>query len=309
MSGQYPLPSGYPPPGATYGMNQTPPVASLDTRQQLPLGYQQPPFESSNPVQQPETRIEAPAEVNYYPGGNLSPGMNPQMPSASYSAAYIPGEGMQGPSDLPYAMKPGGDQPAQRVQEVNSNPHVYDDPILRAEMEGAAAAQAAATAPVITPAVPILRPAVPVAEIKFLAKSAIDSRPFFLVSELNEKCVLDVFKDNPKPGATVGIYKKKTPACPNQLWYIGADELLHSKLNDLVITSHGSHKDIRTAEISGDVRQQWIIEGNKIVNKTFNGECVTVKKGLVRYKDDAEVMAANYEGKPTQHWKQVYADE
>jgi len=217
------------------------------------------------------------------------------------------------PSELPYGIHPGVPpmQSAEKIREVNTR-HEIEDPILRAEMEGAAAAQAAAAqavaaqaaaATVILPAA-TLRPAS--VEVVTIPVAVVDSRPFFLVSENNDKCVLDVHKENPKPGTPVGIYKKKTPAAPNQLWYIGDDGLLRSKLNDLVLTSHGSHKEIRTAEISGDARQQWIVEGNKIVNKMFSSECLTVKKGLVRYKDDAEVMAASYEGKPTQHWKQVY---
>jgi len=313
MANQYPLPSGYPPPGATYGMNQSPPVVPVETTQQIPAAYHQPPWGAINLGPPLDTGMAA-AQVSYsppvqhpHPESNYSPMVDPQVPQASYSPAYIPSDGMQGESALPYGMQPPG-MTAQRVQEVNSKPHEYDDPILRAEMEGIAASQAAAAAAIKpAPARESVREAV--AEVKAPVAAAVDKRPFFLVSENNEKCVLDVFKDNPKPGATVGIYKKKTPAAPNQLWYIGADGLLRSKLNDLVIAAKGNNKDVHTAELTGDVRQQWIVDGNKIVNKMFTNECLTVKKGLVRVKDDAEVTASNYEGKPTQHWKQVYADE
>jgi len=310
MANQYPLPSGYPPPGATYSMNQSPPVVQMEQypqMQQYPAGYHQPPMNTYNPGPQSPNSGMAGQGPYFPPAANPSPVTNPQFPEASYAPAYIPEGGSQGSGALPYAMRPVG-QTAERAPAVNTNPHVYDDPILRAEMEAAAAAQAAAASQPMTP--PAMAPLRPVAaEVKAAVVAAIDSRPFFLVSEHNEKCVLDVFKDNPKPGAAVGIYKKKTPASPNQLWYIGEDGLLRSKLSDMVISAKGSNKELHTAELSGDVRQQWIIEGNRIINKMFVGECVTVKKGLVRVKDDAEVIAAPYEGKPTQHWKQVYMNE
>lgn len=133
-----------------------------------------------------------------------------------------------------------------------------------------------------------------------------DPRPFFLVSEHNDKCVLDIRKDNPKPGALVGVFKRKTPVAPNQLWYIGDDGFIRSKLNDLVLSADGNNKDVKMATVTGDARQNWILEGNKIINKVFVDSCITIKKGLVRIKDDAEVIAAKYEGADIQHWKRVY---
>jgi len=138
--------------------------------------------------------------------------------------------------------------------------------------------------------VPIVQPPAVVA-----AKVIMDARPFFLVSEHNDKVVLDIHKENAKPGAVVGVYKRKTPNAPNQMWYIGENGILRSKLNDLALSADGNNKDIKMATVTGDARQLWILDGNKIINKTFVDECVTIKKGLVRVKDDAEVIAAKYE--------------
>jgi len=104
---------------------------------------------------------------------------------------------------------------------------------------------------VIAPVVPA--PAAPA------AAALGDSRTFFLVSEHSEKLVLDIHKENAKPGAVVGVYKKKTPNAPNQLWYIGDDGCIRSKLNDLALAADGNNKDIKMATPSGDARQKWVL--------------------------------------------------
>jgi len=125
---------------------------------------------------------------------------------------------------------------------------------------------------------------------------------FYIVSEVNQS-VLDIRKDNAKPGASVGLFKKKKQASPNQLWYTGSDGFIRSKLNDMALSVTSGDKDLVTAMYAGDPRQQWIVDGKKIVNKTFCNECLTVKKSLVRVKDDADVHASEYQGSPLQHWK------
>jgi len=135
-----------------------------------------------------------------------------------------------------------------------------------------------------------------------------DARHFYIVSEANQS-VLDVRKENPKPGASVGLYKRKKQVTPNQLWYVGTDGFLRSKLNDLAISISGGDKELVTATYTGDPRQQWLIDGKKIVNKMFCTECLTIKKGLVRVKDDADVVASEYQGSPLQHWKIDYVSE
>jgi len=129
-----------------------------------------------------------------------------------------------------------------------------------------------------------------------------DGQTFYIVSEATQS-VLDVRKDNAKPGASVGTNKKKKQASPNQLWYIGGDGFIRSKLNDMSLSVTGSDRDLVTAIYAGDPRHQWLIDGNKIVNKTFCNECLTVQKALVRVRDDADVAASEYQGAPVQHWK------
>lgn len=302
MSNQYPLPAGYPPPGATYGMNQGPPP--------LAAGFVPPPVEQIN---------VGPQNLAPVPGPAIQTGPSYHEASASYAPAAIPGDG-QGVGALPYGYLPPG--AAQTVPVNQAAPGIsagIDDPILIAEMNEAADVMARNKQPTIDHslsregAVPDLMPAVPpvVAAIETpgpAGGNTPDARPFFLVSEHNEKCVLEVRKENSKPGTSVGLNKKKPTASPGQLWYIGADGFLRTKVADLMIEADGNHKSVHTATETGDARQRWIIDGNKIVNAVFKDECLTIKKGLVKFKDDADVVADKYEGKPIQHWKQVYAD-
>jgi len=134
-----------------------------------------------------------------------------------------------------------------------------------------------------------------------------NQRSFYIVSEAKEKSVLEIRRGNPKPGTGVGINsKKRGEAVPNQLWYIGSDGFLRSKLSDLSLSVTGGDKDMITALYSGDPRHQWLVDGNKIVNKMFCNECLTVKKKLVRVPDDADVVSSEYKGDPLQHWKIEY---
>jgi len=128
-------------------------------------------------------------------------------------------------------------------------------------------------------------------------------RPFYIVSEAKEKCVLDIKRANAKPGTSVTIHPRKKEAAPNQLWYVGPDGFIRSKLNDMALSVTGSDKELVTAIYSGDPRHQWKIDGKKIVNQMFCNECLSVQKKLVRVPDDAEVCSSEYEGNPLQHWK------
>ena len=54
---------------------------------------------------------------------------------------------------------------------------------------------------------------------------------------------------------------------------------------------------------TGDARQQWIIEGNRIINKVFCNECLNTKQGKLLHRDTSDVIASPYEGKEHQHWR------
>lgn len=63
---------------------------------------------------------------------------------------------------------------------------------------------------------------------------------------------------------------------------------------------------MRVCQYSGDVRQKWVLRGNKIVNEMFSDECVGLKKGVLMVHDDADIIISKYQGKPYQHWRVEY---
>jgi len=322
MSNQYPLPSGYPPPGATYAMNQPPP--GNHGQDHMPQGYPTPPDPNAG-------------GTGYYAPGPPGSSGPPYSSGASYPVVHIPGEGYQ-PSELPYQFQRGtsGDGPhipPDLISSPAASPPYVCAPVPPQYPAGPPMSPQYPAGPPMSPQSPPAsvypehpRPVVPADEsrasgdfggaapptgttdehIGGMAQG--DSRTFYIVSEVNQS-VLDVRKENPKPGASVGLYKRKKQAAPNQLWYIGTDGFIRSKLNDLAISIAGNDKEMITATYTGDPRQQWLIDGKKIVNKMFCTECLTVKKSLVRVKDDADVVASEYQGTPLQHWKIDYAGE
>ena len=53
---------------------------------------------------------------------------------------------------------------------------------------------------------------------------------------------------------------------------------------------------------TGEARQQWTLEGNRIVNRTH--ECLDIVGGAK--KDGAELCAYRYQGSSNQHWRLEY---
>jgi hypothetical protein len=295
MSYQYPLPAGYPPPGATY-QDEQPPLSAGPIAPSPQVGPQQSPGFVYIPAGQPPP----PGGVYvYYPQGPPPQG---QVHYAGYATPSIPGEGDHLPvaAGLPYAAQPAAGHHPLATPPVTHPPAAVVaqadpcDPVILAETR-----KPAAVAQVVSE---VKHEAVAAAVIVEAAVN-MDSRTFYIISEHNDKCVIDIHKDNPKAGATIGIYKRKPAPAPNQLWYLDEAGFLRSKLNGMAIGVEGKDKDCKTTPFTGDARQKWVIEGQKIVNKVFCDECLTIKKSLVRVKDDAEIIAAHYEGSPLQHWK------
>jgi hypothetical protein len=129
-----------------------------------------------------------------------------------------------------------------------------------------------------------------------------NERSFYIVSEKDEKLVMEVHKADPKPGAHVVVEKRREGLEPHQLWYVDEQGLIRSKLNHFAMEAHDNKEKVHTKPFSGDARQQWIIKENRIVNKLFCDECLAIKTRPIR-RDDDDIIAMPYEGKPHQHWK------
>jgi len=127
---------------------------------------------------------------------------------------------------------------------------------------------------------------------------------FYIVSEMNCK-VLDIRGANVTPGTSVIMWKKKAKAEPNQLWYFDSQGIIHSALNDFVMESIAGGEKIKMVSYNGDVRQQWTLDSNRIVNKAH--ECLDICGQS--NSDGAELVSYQYKGTANQHWRIEYPSE
>ena len=64
---------------------------------------------------------------------------------------------------------------------------------------------------------------------------------FYIVNEANGS-VMEIRRGAPKPGAEVGVDKKRPEKAAHQLWYLDDEGLIHSKLNTFVPVCKGRLK-------------------------------------------------------------------
>jgi len=100
--------------------------------------------------------------------------------------------------------------------------------------------------------------------------------------------------------------KKRSDAPAHQMWYFDKNGVIRCKISDMALHGKESGEKVRLCQFSGDVRQKWVMRGNKLVNEMFSDECIGLKKGVLMVHDDADVIAAKYQGKPYQHWRVDY---
>lgn len=135
-----------------------------------------------------------------------------------------------------------------------------------------------------------------------VAAAAIEERRHFLLINEATCTVLGVEKSCLKPGTFLVLDKRRPDRSFHQIWYLDREGILRSKLTDFAPEGKRIDERIHMVPYMGDVRQQWIIEGNRIVNRLVRTECLGLRKHL-RLKDDADVIVSAYEGKPFQHWR------
>jgi len=127
---------------------------------------------------------------------------------------------------------------------------------------------------------------------------------FQLVSELHGK-VLDVKGGNRAAGTPVVVWSKPSgdQKIDNQLWYEDQTGVIRSKLNNFALDA--SAKTIVLNPYSTtNARQQWIFQGNRIVNRNNTNEVVDISGA--KKDDGAEVCAWPYKASPNQHWTAIY---
>jgi len=123
------------------------------------------------------------------------------------------------------------------------------------------------------------------------------------VSELNGK-VLDVRGGNSGPGAQLIMYYRKHDRSPNQLWWLDEQGCIRSMMNDYAPESRVHGDGAHMQPFRGDARQLWMFQGNRITNKYNPNEVLDIERAEQR--DEARVIAWNYNGGANQHWRMDY---
>jgi len=142
----------------------------------------------------------------------------------------------------------------------------------------------------------------PVAVGAAVAAVAFEERRHFIIINEATCTILGVEKSCLKPGTFLVLDKRGPDRSFHQIWYFDREGCLRSKLTDFAPNGKKVDERVHMTPYIGDVRQQWVVEGNRIVNRLARRECLGLRKHL-RLKDDADVIVSAYEGKPWQHWR------
>lgn len=257
-------------PPSMYPQTYPPPAASYPP----PTASYPPPAASY-----PPPAASYPPPVTYPPAGYPP---NP-YPPASYPPASYPPTPVSYPEPT-YAPAPVSYPPSAPAVAYVSAPAVAPSPVV---------------VEVVRP--PVSAPAA-VAVGTVAAVTAVEERKhFYLVNEAT--CtVLGVEKNSLKPGVYLVLEKRRPDKSYAQVWYMDRDGVIRSKLTDFALECKKRDERVHLVPYTGDARQQWTLDGNRILNKIMRNDCLGLRKHL-RLKDDADVIALQYEAKPYQHWR------
>jgi len=128
-----------------------------------------------------------------------------------------------------------------------------------------------------------------------------NKREFFIVSEMNGKC-LDICEEKVEAGGKIITWDRHNPKKNNQLWYLDGKGLLRSSFNDLTISNQAKGKQLVTAVVSDDPRSQWQFQGNHIANR--QGEVLDISGE--KNSNGAEVISYDAGNGANQKWRQEY---
>lgn len=131
--------------------------------------------------------------------------------------------------------------------------------------------------------------------------ASIQRREFYIVSEMNGK-VLDVKGGAGNAGDDIITWSKHANRSKNQLWYSDAQGFIRSAINDYAMDG-ASGKKVEVQPFNGGPTQQWVFEGNKVINRS-NGECLDIFSE--KNHDGAEVGSWKWKDGKNQHWRQEF---
>jgi len=128
---------------------------------------------------------------------------------------------------------------------------------------------------------------------------------FQIVSEMNGK-VLDVNGSNKAAGTPVVMWGKPSgdQKLDNQLWYEDQTGVIRSKLNNFALDASAPFRIVMNPYAANNTRQQWIFQGNKVVNRHNTNEVLDIAKDDMN--DGAELCAFRYKASTNQHWMAAY---
>jgi len=122
------------------------------------------------------------------------------------------------------------------------------------------------------------------------------------VSEKNNM-VVDIQGDSNRSGAKILMYKKKSSAANNQLWYLDDSGCIRSVLNNMTFSSSGKGEDLKMTEQGGE-RGQWRPEPPTIKNGV--GEVLDIRGD--HNSEGSDLCAYEYKNQKNQHWRLDYVN-
>jgi len=127
---------------------------------------------------------------------------------------------------------------------------------------------------------------------------------FYIVSELNSK-VLDIRGGSSSPGTQVIMWPRKHDRSPNQLWYNDEQGCIRSSLNDYALEARSQGDGAVMQPFRNDPRQQWMFQGNRIVNRYNQNEVLDIERA--DSKDGARIISWGTNNGRNQQWRMEYA--
>jgi len=101
------------------------------------------------------------------------------------------------------------------------------------------------------------------------------------------------------------MWPRKNDRSPNQLWYNDEQGCLRSMLNDYALESRHKGDGAVMQPFRGDPRQQWMFQGNRIVNRYNQNEVLDIERA--DSNDGARVIAWGPNNGRNQQWRMEYA--
>jgi len=125
---------------------------------------------------------------------------------------------------------------------------------------------------------------------------------FYVRSKLNDR-VMEVAENTARPKTHVVMWDRKSGSA-NQLWYEDGYGHIHSKLNHFVldIDVQSENRLVINPNIPDSATQQWVLEGEFMVNHSLAGQVLDLDKTEER-KNGAACISYARHGGSNQRWE------